>query len=43
MNAPNGELDPDLLLQRFTPCQYVFVDAVDKRPVEIEQECRWTG
>jgi hypothetical protein len=35
MNAPNGELDPDLL-QGFTPCQHVFVDTVDERPVEIE-------
>jgi hypothetical protein len=42
MNAPNGELDPDLL-QGFTPCQNMFVDTVDKGPVEIEQECRWAG
>jgi hypothetical protein len=39
MDLPDREVDPDLL-ERFAPGDHVLVDAVDQRPVEVEQERR---
>jgi hypothetical protein len=37
MNPPDRHGDP-FCLERFAPCQHVLIDAVDERPVEIEDE-----
>src|SRR5277367_2956517 len=39
MDAPDRQFDP-LRVQRFLPREYVLIDAVDQRAVEIEQEHR---
>ena len=39
MDAPDCQLD-SVCLERFTPCEYVLVNTVDKRAVQIKQKCR---
>ena len=37
MHAPHGELDA-FGLERFAPREHVVIDAIDERPIEVEQE-----
>ena len=38
MNPPDGQLDA-IAVERLLPRQHMLVDAIDKRPIEIEDEC----
>jgi hypothetical protein len=39
MNAPHGELN-SAGLERFAPREYVLIDAIDQRSVQIEKKGR---